>query len=69
MRTERQQMRVVENDVYVIIQIKETKNTLHPADKRIAIEYEAALGKLPFREWLLQLRDGRAQAKITMPIA
>ena len=38
------------------------------AIKREACEYQTSNGKSPFREWLLSLRDYRAQAKITRAI-
>ncbi|WP_108126913.1 type II toxin-antitoxin system RelE/ParE family toxin [Saccharospirillum mangrovi] len=39
-----------------------------PAIKRIALEYQSPDGKSPFGRWLSQLKDARAQAKITKAI-
>lgn len=39
-----------------------------PVVKRKAQEYQTDQGKLPFRNWLLNLKDVRGQAKITKAI-
>ena len=39
-----------------------------PVINRVARQYQTEDGKMPFREWLIGLRDGRAQAKITKAI-
>lgn len=41
---------------------------VQPAIQRIAREYETDEGKVPFRDWLLSLGDGRAQAKVTKAV-
>lgn len=39
-----------------------------PVVKRKAQEYQTERGKVPFRDWLLNLKDVRGQAKITKAI-
>lgn len=39
-----------------------------PVIERKAEEYQTANGKVPFRDWLLGLRDTRAQAKVTKAV-
>lgn len=39
-----------------------------PIVERSAQEYTSTEGKTPFKDWLLALRDGRAQAKVTKAV-
>lgn len=39
-----------------------------PVVERSAEQYETEDGKVPFKDWLTSLKDGRAQAKITKAV-
>lgn len=39
-----------------------------PVTERKAQEYQTEAGQTPFRDWLLSLKDARAQAKVTKAV-